>query len=104
MKIVVVRHHVLPDAEHTAIARINTMTERIRAQPGLCFRHVGRELDDPACVVSVTAWSTDADCARWEAVLAASPLPKVDRSSLYRSVEHIVVDAPAGPISAQQVG
>ena len=99
MKIVIIRHRLLPDAEELALARINALTERIRVQPGFCFRHVGRESDDPFCVASVTAWNTARDCAQWEALLASSPLPPVDRSRLYRSVEHIVVNTDTGPTS-----
>ncbi len=97
MKIVIIRHRLLPDAEERALARINALTERIRTQPGFCFRHVGRESGDPACIVSVTAWNTAEDCARWEALLAASPLPPVDRSRLYSSVEHSVVNTLSYP-------
>lgn len=99
MKIVIIRHRLLPDAEETALSRINALTERIRVQPGFCFRHVGREASDPSCIASITAWNTAEDCARWEAQLAASPLPAVDRSRLYGSVEHIVVDTGTRPVS-----
>lgn len=92
MKIVIVRHRLLPDAEETALARIHALSERMREQPGFCFRHVGREEGDPSHIASVTAWNTAEDCAQWEAQLAASPLPAVDRSKLYRSVEHFVMD------------
>ncbi|HVE05896.1 MAG TPA: antibiotic biosynthesis monooxygenase [Paraburkholderia sp.] len=92
MKLVIVQHYLQPDAEETALARIDALTERMRVQPGFCFRHVGRESNDPSCIVSVTAWNTAEDCARWEADLAAAPLPKIDRSRLYRSAEHMVVD------------
>ena len=98
MKIVIIRHRLLPDAEEPALARINALTERIRVQPGFCFRHVGRESSDPSCIASVTAWNTAEDCAQWDALLAVSPLPPVDRSHLYSSVEHIVVNTTTGPV------
>jgi hypothetical protein len=91
MKIVIVRHHVFPNAREVALARINTLSERMRTQPGFCFRHVGIEASDQSCVTSVTAWKTAMDRATWEAALAMSPLPSAGR--LYSSVEHIDVDA-----------
>jgi len=91
MKIVIVRHHVLPNATEVALARINTLSERMRTQPGFCFRHVGIEAGDQSCVTSVTAWKTTMDRSAWEAALAMSPLPPAGR--LYSSVEHIDVDA-----------
>ncbi|AIP37261.1 antibiotic biosynthesis monooxygenase family protein [Paraburkholderia xenovorans LB400] len=91
MKLVIIRHRLLPGAAETALARINVLSERMRTQPGYCFRHVGTEAGDESCITSVTAWATASDCAAWEAHLAASPLPKVER--LYSSVEHISVDA-----------
>lgn len=97
MKIVIIRHRLMPGTEELALARINALTQRIRVQPGFCFRHVGRESSDPSSIVSVTAWNTAQDCAQWEALLAASPLPPVDRSRLYSSVEHIVVNTTTGP-------
>ena len=90
MKLVIIRHRLLPGTAETALARINTLSERIRTQPGYCFRHVGTENGDASCITSVTAWQTAADCSAWEAHLAAFPLPKVER--LYSSVEHVSVE------------
>lgn len=88
-------HRLLPGAAETALARINALSERMRTQPGYCFHYVGTEADDPSCVTSVTAWATAADCSAWEARLAASPLPKVER--LYNSAERFSVNMDEGP-------
>jgi hypothetical protein len=90
MKLVIVRHRLLPGAAQTALARIDALSERMRAQPGYRFRHVGTENGDATCITSVTAWQTAADCTAWEAHLATSPLPKVE--GLYSSVEHISLE------------
>jgi heme-degrading monooxygenase HmoA len=95
MKLVIVRHRLLPSAADTALARIHALSGRMRTQPGYCFRHVGAEAGDASCITSVTAWATAADCSNWEAHLAASPLPKVE--GLYSSVEHFSVDSDDMP-------
>jgi hypothetical protein len=93
MKISIVRHLVREGQLELAQTRIGRVSDRVRGEPGLLFRHVGTDREQPMCIVSVTGWQDDASMLAWD-VKRRATLPPASGESPYEKVDYTDVVIP----------
>mgnify|MGYP001327276762 CR=1 FL=1 len=91
MIIVTITHHVRDGLIEAARRRIGENTVQMSRQPGFVFRHTGTPPGEPRRIVTLTAWASETDMARWDAAKRASAAGE-SGASVYERVERSIVE------------